>query len=55
MALCGKFVIIAGEDIITSPTESTYNSLIKEREIALENDNFEEWFRITKLLIDEYM
>lgn len=55
MALYGKFVIIAGEDLITSPDEPTYDDLIKERELALENDNFEEWFRITTILIDEYM
>lgn len=55
MALYGKFVIIAGEDLITPPTEPTYDDLIKEREIALNNDNFEVWFRITKILIDEYM
>lgn len=47
-----RFIIIAGEDLITSPTEPTYDTLIKEREIALKNENFEEWFRITKLLIE---
>lgn len=51
-----SFTIIAGEEV-NSPSliKSTYYYLVKEREIALKNNNYEEWFRISKLLIDEYI